>query len=152
MKLLKTSSKGFTLIELLIVIAILGILAATVLVAMNPAQRVASGRNARVRADLAALGSEANIYSTDTGLDSACAQPGYPTIFNAMCGTSTFRPNGSPATPTGGIYTITGTTTAIGISGPAFNDGATITNDTSEWCWRSATGQIVSQPAANACP
>ena len=43
-KLLKTS-KGFTLIELLIVIAVIGVMAAIVLVAINPAEILERGRD-----------------------------------------------------------------------------------------------------------
>jgi len=45
-------SKGFTLIELLIVIAILGILAAGILVAINPVAQMQKARNSQRKADL----------------------------------------------------------------------------------------------------
>jgi prepilin-type N-terminal cleavage/methylation domain-containing protein len=135
-------SKGFTLIELLIVIAIIGVLAASILVALNPAQRVASARNSRVRADLAALGTEAAVFATDSGL--AGCTSGYPTGFNfaavGCTGTApaNYRPSGAPASP-GAAYTIAGNAGAITITGPAFADGV---NAAGNWVWSSATGQI----------
>jgi prepilin-type N-terminal cleavage/methylation domain-containing protein len=149
---LNKSSRGFTLMELLIVIAIIGILAATLLVALNPAQRIASGRNSRVRADLAALGTEANVYSTDSGLSATCAAPGYPIAFGATCGNATFRAL-APNDPSGNPYVIGGVVTAIGIRGAAYFDNTTGGTAAAPgyWCWRSATGQVIWQAAA-ACP
>ncbi|KKR86839.1 MAG: hypothetical protein UU34_C0009G0007 [Candidatus Curtissbacteria bacterium GW2011_GWA1_41_11] len=46
---------GFTLIELLIVIAILGILAAAVIVAINPGKRAAQARDAKRKQDINAI-------------------------------------------------------------------------------------------------
>lgn len=48
-------SRGFTLIELLVVIGVIGILAAIVLVAVNPQRQFAQARDTQRRSDLYAL-------------------------------------------------------------------------------------------------
>ena len=57
--------KGFTLIELLIVIGILGILAAIVLVAVDPAKRLKQARNARRYAEVNAILNAILNYTVD---------------------------------------------------------------------------------------
>ncbi|QQS39536.1 type II secretion system protein [Candidatus Woesebacteria bacterium] len=58
---------GFTLIELLIVIAILGVLAVVVLVAINPVQQLARTRDAGRISTVAQLGHASEAYYTAQG-------------------------------------------------------------------------------------
>ncbi len=157
-----SSRKGFTLIELLVVIAIIGILAAAVLVAINPGQRIASSRNATVRSDLNAIGNQANIFNTDTGLVSSCASGGsYANAFGQTVCTKVFM--AAPKDPTGTPYVYKATPascdgntvgiacTAISVQGPAFSDGVIDASTNKLWCWRSATGTIVQTDVTGNC-
>ncbi len=64
--------KGFTLIELLIVIAILGVLAVVVFVAINPAERQAQARDAGRISSVTQLGRSLQAYYTSNA--------GYPDV------------------------------------------------------------------------
>jgi len=55
---------GFTLIELLIVLAILGVLAVVVLIAINPTQQLAKGRDTGRKSSVTQLGRELASYFT----------------------------------------------------------------------------------------
>jgi prepilin-type N-terminal cleavage/methylation domain-containing protein len=57
-------TKGFTLIELLIVIAVLGVLAAVVLVAVNPIEQLARGRDSGRKTTVGQLGKAIQAYYT----------------------------------------------------------------------------------------
>ena len=59
------SNKGFTLIELLIIIGIIGILAAIILVAVDPARRLKQSRNARRSAETNAILNAILNYTVD---------------------------------------------------------------------------------------
>ena len=57
--------KGFTLIELLIVIGILGVLAAAVVVVLNPAELLAQSRDAQRLSDLGNINSALAFYASN---------------------------------------------------------------------------------------
>lgn len=59
--------RGFTLIELLIVMAILGVLAVVVLVAINPVQQLARARDAGRKSAVAQVGHALEAYYTAQG-------------------------------------------------------------------------------------
>lgn len=60
-----TNKKGFTLIELLVVIGIVVILAAIVLVAVNPGRQLATARNAQRSQDANTILNAVNQYMVD---------------------------------------------------------------------------------------
>ncbi len=59
------NNRGFTLIELLVVIAIIGILASVVLASLNTAR--AKGADAAIKANLAGMRAEAELYYDNSG-------------------------------------------------------------------------------------
>jgi prepilin-type N-terminal cleavage/methylation domain-containing protein len=64
-KSLNTSEKGFTLIELLVVIGIIAVLAAIVLIAINPARQFAQARDAQRSSNVNAILNAIGQYIAD---------------------------------------------------------------------------------------
>jgi len=56
--------KGFTLVELLIVIAIIGVLAVVVLVAINPAEKLRQARDSGRKSDISQIATALEAYYT----------------------------------------------------------------------------------------
>lgn len=59
--------KGFTLIEILLVVAIVGILAAIVIVAINPGRQIGESRNSQRKADINTILNAVYQYYVDNG-------------------------------------------------------------------------------------
>ncbi|HLC99846.1 MAG TPA: type II secretion system protein, partial [Patescibacteria group bacterium] len=59
------SKRGFTLVELLVVIAVIAILFAVILLALNPAQRFKDSRNARRLTDVRSIVDAVATYTAD---------------------------------------------------------------------------------------
>jgi len=93
----KKLSKGFTLIELLIVIAVIGVLAAVVLVAIDPVQQLARGRDAGRKSAVGQLGRATQAYYT--------VNTSYPTVTQWTAVPNILVSSGEIRTfPTGPVY------------------------------------------------
>lgn len=105
--------RGFTLIELLIVMAILGVLAVVVLVAINPVQQLARTRDAGRKSGVTQIGHAAEAFYTSHG--------------------------GSYMSATGWLSTLSlaGELSSIPqeIAGTATGYNRCVTNQTSGWCY-----------------
>lgn len=133
---------GFTLIELLIVIAILGILAAAVLVAVNPAKRQRQARDAARKSDLGQLATALQAYYTTPG------QGQYPTSLAGLTASGDLKQ--LPTDPTGDAYSDTYTHTSL-TEAWIWDDLEDPTGATGVWCFASTSGKAVEEANAAAC-
>ena len=145
---LNSFKRGFTLIELLIVIAILGILAAAVLVAINPAKRQNQARDTKTQNDISQVSSALQAYFTSEGGT-------YPDLLNDLVTNGDLR--SLPVSPQGPAYTyvvspggcagtVASPCTQVLVRNPLL-DPDTAGN---VWCFRSSTG-VTGETTVAAC-
>jgi len=103
---MNTQKKGFTLIELLIVIGIIGILAAAVIVVLNPAELLAQARDGTRLSDVDSVNSAINLYIASTSSIDLTAASGSLAYRGAQAACSFVGPC---AIPTTGIQSTDGT-------------------------------------------
>lgn len=130
-------SKGFTLIELLIVIAILGILAAGVLVAINPVQKINQAKDANAKSDVGQIATALQAYYT--------VNSSYPTDLATLVTSNELKVLPTTTTYTYAKTPATAPFTDVSVSFTLFIPSGTNTL----WCWRSSLGTAV---AAATCP
>lgn len=72
--------KGFTLLEILLVIAMIGILAAIVIIAINPNQQLAKARDATRQNDVNKIANALEQYLIDNGEYPGDVTPSYQEV------------------------------------------------------------------------
>ncbi len=125
--------KGFTLIELLVTIAVLAVVMAAVLGAINPQQKILAGRDAQTQSGIGQLATALQSWSSQS------ATGAYPT---AAQGLNQLVTDGElqvlPAVVVGAgawNYQVAGAAVSVSAAMQA-------TRNTAQgvvWCWRSAT-------------
>ena len=143
-------AKGFTLIELLIVIAIIGVLAAGILVAIDPVDKINQANDAKVQNDVSNVGKAGERYTILHG-------GFYPAALTDLTAAGELKR--IPTAPTGYTYTFTalpaactaGTTcTSITMTSPLKSKNFTAAPF---WRYESSSGKSCAVlTAATACP
>jgi len=136
--------KGFTLIELLIVIAILGILAAAVLVAINPGKRTRQAQDAQRKNDIGALATEVQGFYTAPGAGT------YPASLEVLTAQGYLKQ--MPLDPTTSAKYLY----ATGASATEASVYATLAEPTGVgtrlWCYQSTSGKAAEVTTGSCAP
>lgn len=145
-----SNRKGFTLVELLVVIAVLGVLAAVIMVAINPLEQLARGRDAGRKTTVGQLAnamqafytSHGATYPDDTGdwmqmlIDAGEIKQKPATIdygTGSSCGT---------APQNNYCYATDGTDSALWVNMESSSEGSWCTvGQTAMFAWTSASGR-----------
>lgn len=153
--LFKKLSSGFTLIELLIVIAVIGVLAAGVLVVVDPIDKIAAANDAKVQNDISGMGRATEAYATvhlgfyPATLAQLVTAGELKQVPVAPSGYSAYAVVSVPAGCTGGV-----TCTAINITGQLKSKKYTqAVPATPFWRFESDTGKSCAvATAGTSCP
>ncbi len=143
--------RGFTLIELLIVIAIMGILAAAVLVAINPIRRSQQARDASRKSDIGQFASALQAYYVTPG------NAVYPTNVSGAADTALTALTAAgdlkrlPKDPKGNSYSYTSSGNVTPNDAAVFASLEAPTAATGWWCWRASNGVAAEVTNSSLC-
>jgi prepilin-type N-terminal cleavage/methylation domain-containing protein len=142
------SKRGFTLIELLVVIAVLAVLAAGVIVAINPRKRINQANDAKIRNDIGQIATALEAYYT--------TNQHYPTALADLTASQDLKVVPVPPAGGGGAYTYTANANCAVGAAPWTGCEATVYETLRDplvvgnvWCWQSKTGTAIEIAA---CP
>lgn len=140
---------GFTLIELLIVIAIIGLLAAGILVLLDPVDKINSANDAKVQSDISGLGRTSENYATQN--NAFYPQTAATLVTSGEIRTVPAAPGGYSAYAYGPVPSgCTTACTSLVITGQLKSKKFTATPF---WRYESTTGKNCAvASAATACP
>lgn len=146
--------KGFTLVELLIVIAVLGVLAAGVVAAVNPLKRINQANDTKVKNDVGTIALAMNAYFSQIGSYPTVAQGQAQLVTNGDLKAQLAAPSGYSAytiavTPAGCAGTAASACTDIAIYGQL--KSPTVAANVA-WCYKSSTGTAVETTVALCTP
>jgi prepilin-type N-terminal cleavage/methylation domain-containing protein len=137
--------KGFTLIELLVTIAIIAVIAAAVLVAIDPVDKIASANDSRAQADIGQIATALTTFYVNKS--SYPVGTTYPTDLATMTGTGDLTK--IPVAPSTYTYGYSGTATTARVYAPLKSKKYSAT-PFFVWCNTSAGASAMS--LATLCP
>lgn len=152
---MRSARRGFTLIELLVVIGIIGILAAIVLIAVNPGRQFAQARDTQRKADLYSITNAIYQYAAEHNgrlpdTDGVDTTSNFPQGTAVCIGTSTGAPDncfnlgaaGAVATTEVVVPTYLAAVPTDPSVGTAGNTGYTLYRNSDGRLVASATGEL----------
>jgi len=143
---------GFTLIELLIVIAIMAVLAATIMVAINPVKRKSQARDAARKNDIGQIANALKAYYTTYDAYPSPAGPA------SVSGLTALRASGDlkiiPLDPIGTEYQYLVSGSGISSEAAVYGEIEDPTSGSGNWvwCWRSESVSIGEVGSGNCQP
>ena len=137
------------MIELLVVMAVLAVLAAGGIIAINPGKRIRQANDTRIRNDVGQIATALQAYYTTSQF--------YPSALADLATSGDLKQ--VPTPPGGGAYEYSRSGGTVCTTSPYTGCEAALSEPLGDpattgnvWCWRSATGQASELAPASCTP